>query len=268
MKFCSFASGSSGNCYYIGTDRCGILIDAGISVKSIKKNLKNIGVDLSQIYAVFVTHDHFDHISSVGVLGETYHIPVYSTSLVLEGVNRCYKVTEKLHQSRRVMPVGTTVNIGDIAVTSFPVSHDSSDCVGYYITTDDGSSLTIATDMGHITPVVSDYLLKARNIVIESNYDELRLLEGPYPLYLKERILSDTGHLANHVAAAFLAENLHLASWNRVFFCHLSKENNLPELVLEKVSSEFEYQGVRKEEIPELMVLPRTAAIDVIDFSK
>ncbi|MBP5317810.1 MAG: MBL fold metallo-hydrolase [Paludibacteraceae bacterium] len=266
MKFCSFASGSSGNCYYIGTETCGILIDAGISVKTIKKQLKNIGVDISRIFAVFVTHDHFDHIASVGVLGEVCHIPVYSTPEVLDGVNRCYKVTEKLHQSRREMPVGQEVRIGDLSVVSFPVCHDSSDCVGYRIVASDGSSLTIATDVGCITPEVTEFLLKSDNLVLETNYDEERLLEGPYPLFLKQRILSDTGHLANHVAAAFLAENQHLAHWKRVFFCHLSKENNLPDLVMEKVLAEYERQGVEAAQLPAFTVLPRTSAIAPVDL--
>ena len=264
MKFCSFASGSSGNCYYIGTDSTGILIDAGISVKSIRKNLKNIGVDLSQIHAVFLTHDHFDHIASVGTLGEVYHIPVFSTAEVLDGVNRCYKVTEKLYQCRREMSKGSTEKVAGLRITSFPVSHDSTDIVGYSIT-DGVTTVVIATDMGCINDEAVPFLLKADHLVLEANYDEERLLEGPYPLYLKKRILSDTGHLANHVAAEFLAVHAGETVWKHVYFGHMSKENNTPDLILKQFDDKMREYGVPAGFRPPCTVLPRTSAIALVE---
>ena len=265
MQFCSFASGSSGNCYYVGADSSGILIDAGIGVKAIRKNMKNIGMDLSRIHAVFVTHDHFDHISSVGTLGEVYHIPVYSTREVLDGVNRCYKVTEKLYQSRRETPKGATVRVAGLEVTSFPLCHDSTDIVGYSVT-DGVSTLVVATDMGRINDEAVPFLLKADQLVLEANYDEERLLDGPYPLYLKKRILSDTGHLANHVAAEFLAGHASEARWKQVYFCHMSKENNTPDLILAKYRAKMEEYGVPEDFRPACRVLPRVQAIELTEF--
>lgn len=267
MKFCSFASGSDGNCYYIGTDTCGILIDAGISVKNIKKDLQSIGTSLQAINAVFVTHDHYDHVASVGTLGEVYHIPVYSTNEILDGVNRCYKVTEKLHGCRKNHPKGTTMEIGDILITSFQVYHDSTDCVGYYIEQKGApeNNITIATDLGHINTETIPFLIKANNIVIESNYDEEMLLMGPYPLFLKQRILSQSGHLANHVTARFLSEN-NQDNWKRIFLCHLSNKNNTPERVENMLKSKYDECGVPAESRPEFIILPRTTPIDLIEL--
>lgn len=267
MKFCSFASGSDGNCYFIGTDTCKILIDAGINIKTIKKNLQAIGVSIQNIDAVFLTHDHYDHIASVGTLGETYNIPIYSTDTILNGVNRCYKVTEKLYGCRRNHTKGTTMEIGDLMVTSFQVFHDSSDCVGYYIEQKGApeNNITIATDLGHINSEAIPFLIKANNIVIESNYDEEMLLQGPYPLFLKRRILSQSGHLANHVTARFLAEN-NQENWKRIFFCHLSNKNNTPERVASMLKAKYDECSIPEQSRPEFIILPRTRPIDAIDL--
>ncbi|MCQ2351646.1 MAG: MBL fold metallo-hydrolase [Paludibacteraceae bacterium] len=267
MKFCSFSSGSDGNCYYIGTDTCGILIDAGISVKAIKKNLEKIGTSIQKIYAVFLTHDHYDHIASVGTLGEVYHIPVYSTCEILNGVNRCYKVTEKLYGCRHYQSKGETVEIGDIQITSFQVYHDSSDCVGYYIEQKGvpKNNITIATDLGYINNEAIPFIIKANNIVIESNYDEEMLLSGPYPLFLKQRILSKSGHLANHITATFLAEN-NQDNWKRIFFCHLSNKNNTPERVESIVKSKYDGCMIDEKSRPQFIILPRTKPIEPVNL--
>jgi len=267
MKFCSFASGSDGNCYYISTDTCGILIDAGISIKTIKKNLDNLGVSIRNISALFVTHDHYDHIASAGVIGEVYHIPVYSTSEILNGVNRCYKVTEKLYSSRHHQSKGETIEVGDIKVTSFQVYHDSTDCVGYYIEQKGNpeSNITIATDLGFINSEAIPFIIKANNIVIESNYDEEMLLNGPYPLFLKQRILSKSGHLANHVTARFLAEN-NQDNWKKIFFCHLSNKNNLPERVRAILNAKYDECCIDSANRPEFIILPRTSPIDIVEL--
>lgn len=267
MKFCSFASGSDGNCYYISTDTCGILIDAGISVKTIKKNLVKLGSSLQDIHALFVTHDHYDHVASVGTLGEVYHIPVYSTNDILNGVNRCYKVTEKLYGCRHHQSKGDTITIGDLNITSFQVYHDSTDCVGYYVEQVGmpENNIVIATDLGYINNEAIPFIIKANNVVIESNYDEEMLLMGPYPLFLKQRILSKSGHLANHVTARFLAEN-NQTDWKRIFFCHLSNKNNTPERVLAMLKSKYDECLVSEDERPEFIILPRTTPLDLVDL--
>ena len=179
MKFISFGSGSSGNCYFIGDENYGILIDAGLSSRKTKKYLKEVGNDLSQIFGIFITHDHFDHIKSVGTLGEVYNIPVYSTEEILKGINKCYKITEKLYQSKRPINIGEETVIKDFKITPFEVEHDSSQCVGYFIEFK-GEKITIATDLGGINDIAKQYICAADHVVIEANYDEQMLINGRY----------------------------------------------------------------------------------------
>lgn len=255
MILISLGSGSSGNSYFIGDKNYGILIDAGISSKKIKKSLKELGYDLSQIYAVFITHDHYDHIKSAGTLGEVYNIPVYSTEEILKGINKCYKITEKLYQSRRPIGIGQEIILKDFKITAFQVEHDSSQCVGYYIEFK-GEKITIATDLGSINEVASQYLCKANHIIIEANYDEEMLLNGNYPFFLKQRILGGCGHLANHITMRFLAENFQ-PHWKNIFFCHLSNNNNTPDTVMCAAKAALKGKNIN------LAPLPRTKILEV-----
>ncbi len=230
MKFISFGSGSSGNCYFIGNENYGILVDAGLSSRKIKKYLKEAGYELSQIYGIFVTHDHFDHIKSVGTLGEVYNIPVYSTENILKGINKNYKITEKLYQSKRPIIIGEETCVKDFKIKAFEVEHDSTQCVGYYIEFE-GEKITLATDLGNINEKARKFICKANHIIIEANYDEEMLLNGNYHFSLKQRILGGCGHLANHVTMQFLKDNFQ-EHWENIFFCHLSANNNTPDTVL------------------------------------
>lgn len=261
MRFCSLASGSSGNCYYIEEDGYGILIDAGISPKNIKKRLKEIDVDIKKLWGVLVTHNHYDHIASVGSLGEDYNLPIYSTLKILTGINENHKITQKLYQSKRPIAVNEPFQIGSLTITAFKVEHDTPECVGYFIETK-SSSLFIATDLGQMNNIASTYLVKAKNIVIEANYDEEMLLKGNYPLFLKQRILSNSGHMANHKTAACL-QHYFQPHWKHIFFCHLSKENNCPEAVLTCIKKALD---IVPNAQPSLHVLPRTSATEPIDI--
>lgn len=255
MKFISLGSGSSGNCYFVGNDKYGILIDAGISSRKIKKYLKEVGYDLSQIYGVFITHDHFDHIKSVGTLGEVYNIPVYSTEDILKGINKCYKITEKLYQSKRPINILEEVCIKDFKITAFEVEHDSSQCVGYHIEFE-GEKITLATDLGGINEKACEYICKADHVVIEANYDEEMLLNGSYHFLLKKRILGGCGHLANHVTMQFLKENFQ-ECWKNIFFCHLSQNNNTPDTVMCAAKTALAGKDVN------IVALPRTRIFEI-----
>ena len=129
VRFISLASGSSGNCYYIGTEKYGILIDAGIAVRTIKKGLKEAGINMEMIRAVFVTHDHADHIKAVGGLGEKLNIPIYTTARIHEGINKSYCMTEKLHSSVRYLEKQQPMQLEDFRIESFEVPHDGTDNV-------------------------------------------------------------------------------------------------------------------------------------------
>ncbi len=228
LRFQSFGSGSSGNCYYIGNASNGLLIDAGLSVRTIRRNLRNLGLDFENIWGVFVTHDHADHIKAVGPLGEKHRIPIYSTRLVHEGIQRSYCVTEKLYSSKKYIEKGETIEVGEFRITAFPVSHDASDNVGYTIEYKE-KRFTFATDLGFVGEEAAEQLNQADFMVLEANYDEQMLREGPYPIHLKNRIIAKTGHLCNDQTGTFLAENFN-KRLQHIFLCHLSRENNLPEL--------------------------------------
>jgi phosphoribosyl 1,2-cyclic phosphodiesterase len=243
LRFLSLASGSSGNCYYLGTDSYGILFDAGISFRMIKKILKENAIGLEQIMAVFITHDHSDHIKSVGGLGEVQGIPIYATQLIHVGIENNRYVDAKLYTSRRIIEKNQAVTIKDFTITAFNVPHDANDCVGYLIQYE-CHNFVLATDVGHIDETVGEYIRIANHLIIEANYDKEMLLQGHYPDFLKDRIMNGSGHLCNSETAGFLAANFdsHLKN---IWLCHLSKNNNHPLLAYKAVELAFDQLGIR-----------------------
>ena len=242
LIFRCFASGSSGNCYYLGTRRQGILIDAGISARSIQKYLREMGLDFHNIMGVLVTHDHADHIRAVGTLGERVKLPIYTTAQIHEGIDRNYGVREKLRTSRRYFERGVEWELFGMRINTFHIEHDSTDCLGYCIDYL-GQRFVLMTDCGSVNPEMEEYIRTANHLVIEANHDEQMLLNGPYPTYLKERILSPKGHQSNRTCGKLLAENFHSGLRN-VFLCHLSKENNDPEVALNTVCNCLEDKDI------------------------
>ncbi len=264
LRFQSFASGSSGNCYYIGSEKYGILIDAGVGVRTIRKCLRNIGLDFENILAVLVTHDHADHIKSVGVLGEKHNIPVYATAEMHAGISKSYCVTEKLYQSKRYFEKLKPFEIGDFTIEAFPVSHDATDCVGFtvkYL----GKRFVFATDLGYVSTEAAEHLKQADYMVFEANYDEMMLDQGVYPVHLKNRIKSDRGHLSNIQCGLFLANN-YQANLKYVFLCHLSRENNMPDIAFETVQSCYAERGVNVGVDLQLVPLNRFTPSELYDF--
>lgn len=264
VKFISLASGSSGNCYYLGTERYGILIDAGIGIRTIKKALKEINIPMETIRAVFVTHDHADHIKAVGHLGEKLHIPIYTTARIHEGINKSYCMTEKLHSSVRFLEKEQPMTLEDFSIVSFEVPHDGTDNVGYCIEIDN-KVFSFLTDLGEITPTASHYICKANYLIIEANYDEEMLNMGSYPQYLKERITSTTGHMSNLATADFLAENMteHL---RHIWLCHLSKDNNHPELAYKTIEWKLKSKGIIAGKDVQLLALKRSTPSELYEF--
>jgi phosphoribosyl 1,2-cyclic phosphodiesterase len=261
LKFLSLASGSSGNCYYIGTDEYGILMDAGIGMRTIKKTLKENNIELEQIMAVFITHDHADHIKSVGSLGEKFGIPIYATSKVHAGLDNSRYLDEKLSLSRRIIEIDEPVRIKDFKITAFGIPHDASDCVGYVVVYK-YHKWVLLTDVGHINDTVGDYIRMANHLVVEANYDKEMLLSGNYSKHLKKRISNGYGHLCNSEIAEFLAANFDLHLRN-IWLCHLSKENNHPELAYKTVEMEMGKYGIRIGKDVNLNVLKRSIPSEV-----
>lgn len=259
MFFISLASGSSGNSYYLGSEKQGILIDAGIGARTIKKRLKEEGVDISALVAVLLTHDHFDHTRGVQAFAEKYHIPIYATEKVYEGMENNPKVRSIIPTlSKRIIQKDLPFSVGDFKVFPFAVPHDSTDCVGYYIEHECFSFL-LATDIGLVTADLEQYISRSQYIVLESNYDKNMLINGPYPPLLKERIMSMHGHLCNDEAADCLARNYH-PEMRHIWLCHLSQENNRPDLAIDTFKSIFYlYDIVLGEDIP-VETLKRTSS--------
>lgn len=264
LSFLSLASGSSGNCYYLGTTEYGLLIDAGIGKRTIEKVLKDRGIDISKIIAVLVTHDHADHIKTVGYLGEKLNIPIYTTEKVHKGIDKSRYVEEMLYASRKIIDKEVPFTIRDFRITAFEVPHDSTDNVGYHIEFGD-HKFTFATDVGHITDTVSKYMCMANHLIIEANYDETMLKQGTYPPFLKERVASPTGHLSNREAAEFLATHYDPKLKN-IWLCHLSRDNNHPELAYKTVDEVLYKEGIRVGKDVSLVALKRTTPSDIYEF--
>jgi len=264
LRFQSFGSGSSGNCYFIGNASCGLLIDAGIGVRSIRKGLRNLGLDFENIWGVFVTHDHADHIKAVGPIGEKYRVPIYSTREVHAGIQRSYCVTEKLYTSKKYIEKNETIQVGEFKVSAFPVSHDASDNVGYTIEYKE-KRITFATDLGYISDEVSAHLKLADFIVLESNYDVQMLEKGPYPLHLRKRIAADTGHLSNDQTGQYLAEN-YSEKLQNIFLCHLSRENNLPNVAYTTIQNYLENKQIIVGKDVQLTTLERLVPSEIYIF--
>lgn len=241
-KFFSLGSGSSGNCYYLGTKENGILIDAGIGIRNVTKALREYGVAFEKIKAILITHDHADHIKTVGCFGDKYNIPVYATETVHEGIQRNRVVQANLYQSKRIIEKEVPFTITDFNITAFDVPHDSIENVGYHIEFD-GQTLVVVTDIGRITDKIRDYACRANHLVIEANYDEYMLQTGRYPYYLKERIKNGMGHLSNRLSAEFIA-SIYNENLRNIWLCHLSQDNNHPEIAFKTVEQALATNGI------------------------
>lgn len=265
LRFISFGSGSSGNCYELYTDDDALLIDAGVGVRQLKKYARDYGQSLASVRQLLVTHDHADHIKCVGSISHDMHLPVYATIAVHHGIDRNYCVTRKVDADlRRVLTPGTTIQLGDFTVTPFSVPHDSSDNVGYMIETQ-GIAFCIITDAGEVTEAMSQYITRANYLVIEANHDIEMLNNGPYPPHLKKRIQSGTGHLSNTICAnsiaTYMSEQL-----RHVWLCHLSQENNHPELARKTVETILRSYGIIAGKDLQLDVLKRTTPTGPFDL--
>ena len=257
LKFISFGSGSSGNNYALYTDSDALMIDAGVGVRSLKKHAKNYGLAMTRVHHLLITHDHADHIKCVGSMSHELHLPVYATQEVHQGIDRNYCVARKVDAGlRHYLAPGNAVELGDFRVTPFAVPHDSSDNVGYQIEAQ-GITFCIITDAGCVTEEMGQYIGRANYLVIEANHDVEMLQNGPYPQHLKTRILSSTGHLSNRSCAEAIAQYMG-EQLRHVWLCHLSEENNHPELARKTVETVLRSYGIIAGKDLQLDVLKRT----------
>lgn len=266
LKFISFGSGSSGNCYYLATATDALIIDMGVGIRTLKKFCKDYGMGLHRVSHVLITHDHADHIKSVGSFSHEHHVPVYATRTVHKGIDHNYCVQRKVADSLRgYVETGKAIEMGDFVVEAFSVPHDASENVGYEIKAE-GLTFVIITDAGCVTDEMKPHIANADYLVIEANHDEEMLKQGPYPDYLKKRILSSSGHLSNTACGEALAENMseHL---RHVWLCHLSEENNHPELARKTVETILRSHGIIPGKDLELEVLRRQTPTGVYELN-
>jgi phosphoribosyl 1,2-cyclic phosphodiesterase len=263
-KFFSLGSGSSGNCYYLGSNENGILIDAGIGIRNVNKALREYGVSFSKIKGILITHDHADHIKTVGRFGDKHNIPIYATQAIHEGILRNKAVQANLFQSRRVIEKDQPFAINGFKITAFEVPHDSIENVGYHIEFD-GQTFVLITDVGCITDKIREYACKANHLVIEANYDEYMLQTGKYPYSLKQRISSGVGHLSNRHTAEFIAGIYHKGLRN-IWLCHLSQDNNRPEIAFKAVEQALLLGGVEIGKYVRLEILSRHKVSGLREF--
>lgn len=236
MNFCSISSGSSGNCIYVGSDRAGILIDAGISGKRVEAGLNSIDRTTAEMDGLLITHEHSDHIKGVGVLARKYHVPIYATKGTIRAIKSSSlvgKIEEELFHEIRA---DERFCIGDLEIAPFSISHDAAEPVAYRVNHGE-KSFGVVTDLGVYTDYTISNLRDLDGILLESNHDVNMLQVGGYPYYLKQRILGNRGHLSNENAGRLLCEILH-ERMKTIILGHLSRENNYEALAYETVCSE------------------------------
>ena len=238
MRMCPIASGSSGNSIYLGTSSTHLLVDSGISKKRIEEGLSYADLCGDDINGILITHEHADHIGGLGVFVRKYPVPIYGTELTINEIKNCKSLGNIPEELFHVITPDEDFMIGDIHINPMHISHDAADPVAY-IFSDGIRKMAVATDMGNYDDYIVDHLRGLDALLLEANHDVRMLQVGPYPYPLKQRILSDTGHLSNERAGRLLCEILH-DNLSTIYLGHLSKENNMPELAYETVRMEIE----------------------------
>ena len=263
MRLCSIASGSSGNCIYIGDDTTHLLVDTGISKKRIEEGLKELEIKGDELQGILITHEHVDHIQGLGVFSRKYAVPVYATHGTIEGIKANKNIGRLPEGLLHEVQVDQTFRLGDMDIRPFAISHDANEPSGYRIE-NEKKSVAVATDLGVYDDYTVEHLSDLNAVVLEANHDIHMLEVGPYPYPLKRRVMGDRGHLSNELSGKLLCDILH-DDLQYVVLGHLSKENNYEELAYETVKLEISigdnpYKG---DDIP-MMVAKRDQVSDII----
>lgn len=265
MKLCSIASGSSGNCIYIGSNDTHLLVDIGISKKRIDEGLHTIGVKGEELSGILITHEHSDHIQGLGVFSRKYGIPVYGTKGTIEGI-KAYKSLGKMPEGLlHEVPVDEEFEVGDLKIKPFAISHDAKEPSGFRIEKGQ-KAVAVATDLGEYDDYIVENLKELDAVLLEANHDIHMVEVGPYPYPLKRRVLGKQGHLSNELSGRLLCDILH-DNLKYILLGHLSKENNYAELAYETVKLEVTlgnnpYKG---EELP-IMVADRDTISNILQI--
>ncbi|WXR62782.1 MBL fold metallo-hydrolase [Peptostreptococcaceae bacterium AGR-M142] len=253
FKYASISSGSCGNCHYINYKDTSLLVDSGLSGKKTQENLNSLNIDPKSINAILITHEHKDHIKGAGILSRRFDLPIYANEKTWSAMEKDLgKINDK---NIKIINKNNKFNIEDIEIKSFEINHDAIDPVGYTFF-NGKDKIGFITDVGLITDHVKENILGSKLVVLESNHDEEMLKIGPYPYYLKKRVLSKLGHLSNTQAGNFAAELVKAGAKN-ILLAHLSGENNFPALAFETVKQILFEKGIKVNEDFSMAVLKR-----------
>lgn len=269
LRFISLSSGSCGNCYFIHDGGKGLLIDAGVSMRRVKRTLADHGYGLDAFSAVLVTHDHLDHIRHLGSICKKLVTPVYATSVLHGALARHTFTKDWIGPCRKdLLDDGPTEIMPGVSVRYFVVPHDATQTVGYVIDWD-GKRFVLMTDAGSVPPDAMAYARTADAVVVESNYDIGMLIGGKYTEELKMRICKGHGHLSNDACADAISGFWHPGLKN-IFLCHLSENNNTPTLAFESAAAALRKipveNGLTAKDITNLRTLPRGMASPMFDL--
>lgn len=260
-RFCPLFSSSSGNSMYLGTSESGILIDVGMSAKQITLALNANEIPLESIKGIFITHEHGDHIKGLRVFASRYGIDVYSSSGTLSALDDGGHLNNKY----TAFDINDGAQIDGMKITSFRTSHDARESLGYVIEMPDTRKAAVVTDLGIVTQEVMDAISGCDLVLLEANHDIRMLQNGPYPYYLKKRILSNNGHLSNEACSQCAVELLKSGT-TRFFLGHLSSQNNHHDLAYQHVLSSLLESGAVLDEDFILSVAPKTNSKTITYF--
>lgn len=261
MKLMTIRSGSNANCIYINNGNYGILIDAGAGIRTVQSALKEADTDLSHIAAIFITHEHIDHIRGLSTITKRYPIPVFANAATCDAIHdRLPDVDTGLFIE---LPTGRDAVCPDLKVTSYKTSHDAVESVGYTVT-DGKRRISVATDLGVVTQTVLEHIRCSDAVILESNYDETMLKNGIYPPMLKRRILSAHGHLSNEDCAV-TATALAAGGTKRLILGHLSQNNNLPMLAYNTTLAALDNSNIKVGSDVLLSVASREACSEYME---
>ncbi|MBR2241025.1 MAG: MBL fold metallo-hydrolase [Clostridia bacterium] len=245
LKFCSLFSGSSGNSLFVESNKTKLLVDCGESAKKIVNSLSDIDVNIEDINGILVTHEHIDHVKSLGTLSRKYNLPVYTNK---ETLNAMPDQMNKIKPDNiRLFDLDKEFIVGDLKIHPFAIPHDAANPCAFNIFKND-TKISIATDIGHITPEIIKNLEKSAFLLLEANYDPNILKCSPYPYHLKERIAGPLGHLSNNMAGETVSHLID-TGLKTVMLGHLSRENNFPELAYKTVMEEIIYNNYPEKSI-------------------
>lgn len=250
-KIVPLFSSSRGNSYYISGNNEAILVDAGRNCKQLELALMSNEIDTKTIKAIFVTHEHTDHISALKVFAKRYALPIYGTAGTIDALIK----GEKVDKNANLNVIENEIILGDMSIKRVATSHDASESCGYFITTADGRKCSVVTDTGFLREDALEALKNSNAAVIESNHDVNMLKSGPYPYILKKRVLSMTGHLSNEDCSKvlpMLIEN----GVTHLMLSHLSQENNLPRLALDTAVAKLSTHNMIKDKDYTIMTAP------------